>query len=445
MNNTAEYSPWYLRYVMLIAFLVIVVSLMDRYVVSILMEQIKADLSLTDTQLGWLVGPAFVVVHILFQLPLARLADRTVRRNMVAIAMFLWSGFTMLAGLANSFFTLLVTRMGVGITEAGCSPPLASLLSDYFSPERRGRAMSMFSLGGVAGIGAGMMVGGIVGQEYGWRVALIAAGLPGIFLAALVFLTLREPARGGSDGVVMDSGSQPAITEVFSELARTRTFRWVVIGASLSFVTSLGRGAWEPVFLMRIYELEQAQAGMIYFLIGPLPSMLGAFAGGVLADRLGQRDARWYLWMPALATMVTCPLMIAFFLWPVADTFIFEALPVGFAFSIAGSVIGAMASPAIIATAQTLSHPSMRAMSHALWTMAANLVGMGLGPLAAGWLSDKLAPGYGVESISYSLAIVSLVAIPAALALYLGSRSVREDFARINPDSADQQIAANAG
>lgn len=427
--NTVQCRPWYLRYVLVLAFLVMLVSIMDRYVVSILVEQIKADLGLTDTQIGWLVGPAFVVIHVLFQLPLARLADYTNRRNMIALAITLWSLFTMAAGFAKNFPVLLLTRMGVGITEAGCSPPMASLLSDYFSAEKRGRAMSIFTLGGVAGIGAGMLLGGIVGQHYGWRTAIIAAGVPGLFLAALFFLTVREPPRGQME---QDAGGaaqpRPSLGTVLRTLLGKRTFLWLIVGASFLNVTSLGRGVWEPAFLMRVYELEQAAAGMTFFLIGPVPSLLGALAGGMLADYLGQRDARWYMWLPATAMLVTFPLTAAFLLWPVASEV--AGVPAGFIFSIGGSIAAGMASPATIAIGQNLSPASMRAMTHALWTIASNLIGMGLGPLMVGVISDQLTPQYGDESIRYALLAVSAVALLAAFSFWRGGFAVNNDLVK---------------
>jgi MFS family permease len=411
---------------MAMAFLVVVVSVMDRYIVSILLQQIKLDLQLSDTDLGLLVGPAFVVVHVLFQLPLARVADRSIRRNMISVAMFLWSLFTIAAGFARSFPQLLLARMGVGVTEAASSPALASMLSDYFPPERRGRAMSMFTMGGTAGVGAGMLLGGVIGQEYGWRTALIVAGVPGVLLAILLHLTVREPQRAAHDDPTTATPAEP-VGRVVRTLFGKPTFRWLVIGASLSMVTSMGRGSWEPVFLMRVYGMDQASAGITYFLIGPLPAILGAFLGGAAADRLGKRDARWYMWLPAIATLTTFPLMTAFLLWPVVD----GAYAIPFGFSIVGSVIGAAASPATIAMGQSLAKPTMRATAHALWTMAANLVGMGLGPLIAGALSDGLGPSYGDESIRYALVVVSAVAVPAAIALHLGSRTIRRDLENV--------------
>lgn len=251
----------YQRYLLTLALLAVLVSNMDRYVVSILMEQIKSDLTLTDTQLGWLVGPAFVIIHVVFQLPLARLADRWNRKNMIAVAMGLWSLLTVAAGYAKTFPMLLITRMGVGITEAGCSPPLASLLSSYFSPQQRGKAMSIFTVGAISGIGAGMLLGGFLGREFGWRVALIATGIPGVVLALIFFLTVREPARESR----ATEAEKPSLITVLGILLRRPTYVWLIIGTSCLSMTALGRSVWEPVFLMRTFGLDQAAAGLTYF------------------------------------------------------------------------------------------------------------------------------------------------------------------------------------
>ncbi len=421
-----QYSDWYLRYVLIIGFLVTMVSLMDRYVVSILLEQIGSDLDLSDTQLGLLVGPAFVVVHIICQFPLARLADRGVRRTMIALAVMSWSLFTIAGGLTRNFAQLFVTRMGVGITEAASAPAMTSLLSDYFGARKRGLAMSMLSIGGVAGIGAGMLLGGFVGQAWGWRTALIVAGLPGVLLGLLVWFTIAEPARGGSDG-----GRQPSpltTRETLRHLWGNSTYCWIIVGASLSMVGGIGRSAWEPVFLMRVYEMEQATAGVVYFLISPLPGMLGALLGGMLVDRLGHRDVRWNLWLPTGALLGSLPLLVGFLMWPQEDMLWGTAIPIGLFLSLAASLVGGAVSPALISTSQSLVSASTRATAHAMWTIFGNLIGMGLGPVAAGWLSTYYEPVYGHESIRYALLIVTLTIIPAVLALYMGSRTITRDY-----------------
>ncbi len=424
-------SKWYHRYVLIMAFIVVALSLMDRYVVSILIEQIKADLKLTDLQIGLLVGPAFVLVHVLTQLPLARLADVANRKNMIAISLLLWSAFTLAAGFVKSFPMLLLTRMGVGLTEAGCAPPLASLLSSYFPPEKRAKAMSIFSLGGVTGIGAGMLLGGIVGQEYGWRMALIVAGAPGLLVAALFMVTVREPHRTpAAETVEKSSVMRPSMLATLKTLFAKKSFFWLLCGASLVAVGALGRGVWEPAFLMRTFGLGQANAGLAYFLMSPVPSVVGAFCGGLLADRLCTRDMRWCMWFPAAAMITAFPFGVAFLLWPESDTFFATGIPVAFLFSIAASFLAGLASPVSIATAQNLSPPSMRATAHALWAISTNLIGMGLGPLSAGFLSDYLSPQFGNDSLRYALVIVGSISLLSAVCFMKGARTVRNDVER---------------
>lgn len=414
----------YQRYLLTLALLAVLVSNMDRYVVSILMEQIKSDLTLTDTQLGWLVGPAFVIIHVVFQLPLARLADRWNRKNMIAVAMGLWSLLTVAAGYAKTFPMLLITRMGVGITEAGCSPPLASLLSSYFSPQQRGKAMSIFTVGAISGIGAGMLLGGFLGREFGWRVALIATGIPGVVLALIFFLTVREPARESR----ATEAEKPSLITVLGILLRRPTYVWLIIGTSCLSMTALGRSVWEPVFLMRTFGLDQAAAGLTYFLISPIPSLIGALLGGMLADRLSRFDLRWYMWLPALGMAVAFPTTIAFLWLPIDIVVAGTAIPLAFVFSVAGSFFAGMASPATIATAQNLSPPEMRATAHAIWTMASNLIGMGLGPLLVGILSDHWQAEFGSDALRFALLSVSSLALVAAIAFFIGARGIRNDL-----------------
>jgi len=420
-----DYSRGYQRLVLIMAFLVIMVSLMDRYVVSILMEQIKTDLSLTDTQLGWLVGPAFVVVHVLSQLPLARMADTLNRRNMIASAMAIWSLFTVAAGFAKTFPQLLITRMGVGVSEAACTPALVSLLSDYFPPERRAKAMSVITVGSVAGIGAGMLFGGFLGQQYGWRVALMLAGVPGVLLAIALMLLIREPARSQGDA----DGNNEAVSlkHVVQVLWKKGSFRWLIVGAACLHVVMLGRGVWEPVFLIRSYGMEQSQAGLTYFFISPLAAVFGGITGGILADRLCKRDLRWGLWLPAAAMLVTFPLSVTFLLMPTDLGVAQLGFPLAFVFSAVGSFTAGMGSPAAIAAAQNIVSSSMRATTHAIWSMAANLVGMGSGPLMVGLLSDYWQPALGNESLRYALVAVSGFALLSAWGFWRGGNIFNRD------------------
>ena len=282
-----RYSDGYLRYVLGVVCLISIFNTMDRTIVAVLLQNIKADLALSDFELGLVSGPAFAIVHFVAGIPIARLADRGPRRTIIAAGLFVWSVMTALTGLAQGFVHLIVVRMGVGIGEAAGSPPSASLLSDYFPPQRRARAMSMITIGAIAGLGLGLVAGGWIGENYGWRLALIALGLPGVGVALLVRFSIQEPPRGLSDpGGPTSAAQQQPILQVLRYLGSIPSFRWVVFGACLASITTLGKILWEPSFLIRSYGMSPAETGLTYFLIAALPTGIGAWGGATLADRL---------------------------------------------------------------------------------------------------------------------------------------------------------------
>lgn len=295
----SPYSRAYVLYAIGLVFLVSVFNVVDRYILSILAPAIQADLTLSDTQMGLLLGPSFSIVHFAAVLPAAWLADRYARRTVVAIGLFVWSGMTAAGGMAQSFTHIFLARMGVGVGEAAGSPPSAGLLSDTAPLVWRARALSSLTVGALCGIAVGMLLGGYLGQHYGWRAALIAVGLPGVLLALLVRFTLREPPRTPGPEV----SPWPAARHLFGY----RSFRWAVAAACVSNVALAGRSLWEPMFLVRTYELSMAQVGVVYVLIGALPSAAGALVGAALADRLGARDPRWLAWVCVASTALAAP------------------------------------------------------------------------------------------------------------------------------------------
>jgi MFS family permease len=294
--SPSGFSTAYVRYALSLIFLVAVFNVCDRTIMSVLVPEIRAEMGLTDRHLGVLMGPAFAVVHVVAGLPIARLADRTSRRTIIAAGLFAWSLLTIAQGLARSFPQLLAARMGVGIGEAAGSPPSHSLLADYASPEKRARALSVLQIGALCGTGLGMVLGGWVNEVWGWRAAFVAVGIPGIALAVLVLGTLREPPRGISDGLAAgasDGAGAPARESALGaalHLLRTPTYGWMLAGVCAAGVVAIGRSAWEPTFLREVYGMGSADAGLTYFLISPLPSAVGALAGAWLVDHLGRRD-----------------------------------------------------------------------------------------------------------------------------------------------------------
>jgi len=429
-------SRAYVYYATGVVFLVSVFNIVDRLVVSMVGPQIASDLSLSDTQLGLLLGPSFAVVHFVAILPMAWLADRTARRVVIAAGLLAWSGMTALGGAAQGFGQLFATRMGVGIGEAAGAPPSVSLLTDTVPASMRARALSSITIGSIMGIGVGLVVGGFLASAYGWRTTLIAVGLPGVLVAALVRFTLREPPR-----------SRPA-RETASPLGAARhlfglpSYRWMVAGAALAGIASVGRNLWEPTFLTRVYGFEPSRIGMQLFLFGALPTALGAYVGSTLSDRLAPRDERWPLWVCAIGNGAAAPLLVGFALWP-EDARLGGDLPAALAFLSAGGFFLGFFSAPTASVAQSLATPNMRALSHAIWSMLLTLVGQGVGAAAIGALAEQLAASAGENAIRYALAAASSLAAVSGGAYLRAARQLPADLARVA--GAPEPAAAGSG
>jgi len=420
------YSRSYVRYAMGVVLLVAMFNVIDRTIVSMLVYPIKADLGLDDSDMGVLMGPAFAVVHFLAVLPAAWLADRTSRRTVIASALSVWSAMTALGGAATGFWTLFVTRMGVGIGEAGGAPPSVSLLSDTAPESMRARALSAITIGSLIGIGVGLMAGGYLAAPLGWRLTLVAVGVPGLGIALLVRYTLREPPRTA----VVTATPLEAAKHLFA----LPSFRWMVFAAVLAGVGSMGRTMWEPEFIRRSYGYEGLGVGTTVFLYGAVPTALGAYLGSYLADRLRARDERWPLWVCALGNLASAPLLIAFLLLPVTDSS--AGLPLAFAFWIVGSVLIGFFSAPMGAMAQTLARPNMRALAHAIWTMIFTGVGQGAGPWVVGTLADAWNPTYGDDSLRYAMAAATIGVALSGLVYLVAAQRVPADLARLRAADA---------
>lgn len=420
----SPFSRAYVLYAIGLIFFVSVFNVVDRYILSILAPGIQKDLSLSDTQMGLLLGPSFSAVHFLAVLPAAWLADRYARRSVVAVGLFAWSVMTALSGIAQNFFHLFLARMGVGVGEAAGSPPSVALLSDTAPLAWRTRALSSLTVGALVGIAAGMLIGGYLGQHYGWRIAFLAVGLPGVALALLVRFTLREPPRS--------PGPKASPWTAAQHLFRFGSFRWAVAAACISNIGVAGRSLWEPSFLSRTYELSMSEVGLVYVLIGAIPSAVGALVGATIADRLSGRDPRWLAWVCVASNGLSAPFLIAFLLWP--ETHVLgiagAAVPVGFIFSFFGSFFIGFFSPPLATLAQGLATPQMRSLAHAIWSMPFTLFGMGLGPPIVGWLSQDWSGAYGSNSLRYALVLISLLLPVGALGYLAAARTLRADLAR---------------
>ena len=439
-------SPAYTRYLLGTIVVVMMLSTVDRHIVAILLEDIKADLSLSDRQLGWILGPSFTLVYALSVLPLARWADRGVRRNIIPLGLAVWSLFTISTAWVQGFGQLLLMRMGVGLGEASAGPAIQSLISDTVLPEQRSRALSFISIGAVLGLAVGMAGGGWLNELWGWRVAFVVAGAPGIIVALVFRFTIREPARGAIEGRDVSREGKGSLLADCRYLLSMPSMRWLLVAHGFALLYTSGKGAWEPTFIRRVYEMGSGSAGTWYFFTTPIPSILGLFLGGWLCDRWSRRDRRAHLWVPILSLVGSLPFMILFLVWP-ADHRVdlpggLPAMPVAFGFSIVSSIVGAMHSAPFLAAVQGLAKLRMRASAAAVFSLTGSGIGSGLGPLLVGEMNVRLASTYGDEAIRWGLVWLSFGFVLSAIACWFAARGIREDFDRTTRESlADAERA----
>src|SRR5262245_3397280 len=413
-------SRAYANYVLGLLVVVYVMNFVDRQLISILIEPIKAEFGATDAAMGILTGFAFAIFYTVAGIPVARLANAWLRRSVIAIGLALWSGMTALTGLSRSFGELALARIGVGIGEAGGTPPSHALLSDYFPPDRRATALGIFSLGVPLGTLLGYSLGGWIGQHYGWRTAFVWIGLPGVLLALLVRLTVREPRRGAFESG-RHAGARATTGEVLRYLRALHSFRWIVPAVSLASFSGYGFAVWKPVFLMRVHDFSMAEAGLWIGLLSGGTGFLSTLVGGFTADWLARRDPSWALRLCALSVLAALPFQLAFLLWPDPIVALLVFVP--------GGLVGGMWPPPSYAATQNLVPPHMRALASAILLFFLNLIGLGAGPFAVGWLSDLFAPSLGKESVRWALVIPLAFNVFGAFAYWQASKSYAAELA----------------
>ena len=409
-----RYSPGYSNYVLGMLFLAYVFNFVDRQIPSMLVEPIKADLGLTDTQMGFLTGPAFALFYSTLGIPIARLADLRSRVNIISIGLALWSAMTVVSGLVQNFVQMALARIGVGVGEAALSPPAHSLLSSYFPPERRATALGIYAMGIHIGILFGALAGDFLREVWGWRVAFIAVGAPGVLLALVIYLTVREPPKP-------PAAEAPPVGEVFRFLWRLPSFRHASLGMGLTAFAGYSFASWAPTYLERVHGMVGTERGIKYGLVLGIGGAIGSVLAGWLADRFGQRDVRWWLWVPALATVGPLAFTLPFFFGDEPN----RALAVVFP----GLLIAAMYQGPIFATVQSLAKEQMRAVASGLLLFATNIIGLALGPPAVGFLNDHVFAHHGDDAIRYSMAAVLIVMGVWGLAHFLlGARTLTVDL-----------------
>jgi predicted MFS family arabinose efflux permease len=415
----------YSYYVLGLLFVVYVVNFIDRQILAILLDPIKEDLGVSDTAMGFLTGFAFAFFYTIAGLPIARWADSGVRRNIIALGLAAWSLMTAVSGLARNFAQLAIARVGVGVGEAACTPPAHSLISDYFPPARRATALTSYATGIHVGIMIGFLAGGWLTELFDWRTAFFVAGLPGLLLAVVVRLTLREPARGQSEVGHVDTRGA-SVREVARFLLARRSFVFVQLAGGLHALAAYGLAVWVPAFLGRVHDMGPAEIGTGLALVAGPGGAAGVFLVGKLSDRLSPRDARWYLWLPTLTALLPLPFTLGFLL--LDDRF--WALACYLPHTLLGS---GYVGPKYALT-QSVVKVRMRAQAAAIMMLFTNLIGLGAGPQVVGILSDLFSAGSGAHSLRYALLIMVIFNVGVAVLYLVAARTVREDLASRDND-----------
>lgn len=358
-------------------------NFVDRTILATLGQAIKLDLLISDAQLGLLQGLAFAAFYTTLGIPLARLSERVNRVSLISICLILWSAMTALCGAAQNYWQLFLCRVGVGIGEAGCSPPAHSLISDLYEPRKRATALAVYSFGIPLGTMVGAVMGGWLVEHFSWRVAMVVVGLPGVALALVFRMLAREPVRGAADERIVEAEAPPSIRETARHLFGHRAFLHITIGATLVGFVGYGTGTFAYAYFIRMFELRYAELGLVYGLVGGLSAGLGTLLGGWMSDWAGKRRVSWYALLPAIGLLVATPTYILAFTqadWKMAMAWML--LPGLFHYAYIGPTLGTM---------HNLALPRMRATATALFFVVVNLVGLGLGPYATGALIDWAA------------------------------------------------------
>lgn len=394
--------------------LVYTFNFVDRQILGILAGPIKAELGLSDTQLGLLGGIAFAALYSTLAIPLALLADRSSRTWVITASLAVWSGFTALCGMATGFWQLFLARLGVGVGEAGGVAPSYALIADYFPPRERARALAVYSLGIPLGAALGVMFGGHIAARVDWRTAFVAVGLAGVLIAPLFRLVVREPARAPK------SSRTTSLKAVFPMLARKRSFWLMALGAASSSMLGYGFAFWFPQLLQRSFGLDLVQTSHFYGGVLLLGGIAGVLGGGMIGDRFGARDRGRFASIPALAFLFAVPLFAAGILsGSVALAFALFLVPQALAYVWLGPVITAV---------QHLVPAEMRATASASFLLINNLVGIGGGTFVLGALSDALAADHGDDALRISMLIALVFYLIAALLMALAAKPLRRDW-----------------
>lgn len=393
-------------------------NFIDRQIVGILAEPIKADLGLTDGELGWMGGTAFALFYTLLAIPIAMLADRRDRSWIITIGLTLWSAATAMCGMAQNFWQLFLARMSVGVGEAAGVAPAYSLISDLYPPERRSRALAIFSLGIPLGSAFGVLFGGLIAAFIDWRYAFLIIGVAGVLFAPLFKYVVRDPGHGRSDEAPRTAA--PGLGLVFRTIAAKPAFWLLGFGAGTASLVSYGLAFWIPSFLARSYGLELEERSWIFAAILLFGGGAGIWFGGLAGDKLGNAHPRGYALVPAIAFAITLPAyLLAFSTQSLLLSSLLFLIPTALGLTWLGPVVTAVTK---------LVPPEMRATASALFLFINNLIGLGLGSTVIGLISDSLTARYGEEALRYSAMATTTLYALAAFLMFLAARRLQRDI-----------------
>lgn len=376
---------------------VYILNFLDRQIVNILAEPIARDLSLSDADIGLLTGLAFALFYTFLGIPIARHADKpsTNRVGLISVSLAIWSGMTVLCGMAQNFVQLLLARIGVGVGEAGCTPAAHSLITDRVEPAKRASAIAFYGLGIPIGSLLGLIVGGLVADQWGWRTAFMVVGIPGILLALVLPLMIKEVRHKPDPTAAGVSGAGFTALEALKEVFGTRAFLYIAIASSVTAFLGYGKGVWALILFQRSHGLSAGETGLLLGVALGIAGIFGTWLGGYLADRFGKVDKRHMLTTPAIGMAVAAPILFVGYWvdeWHVAIALLF--IP---------TVLNAAYYGPTFACVHGLVRPQARAMASAVMLFLQNLIGLGLGPLLFGIASEMLKPAVGIESVRYVL------------------------------------------
>jgi MFS family permease len=412
------YRSWFLFVMILVSASVVG----ERYMMAVMVGDIKRDLGLNDTEIGLAKDLAIAIVYLIAVIPLARVADRWSKRKMVAIAAATWSVAVLLCGLAQSFWMLLLGRATIGLGEGAYTPPSQSWIADNFPLHQRATVMALFLLGASLGNFMGPAVGGWLTEDYGWRQAMLLASIPGFILVPIVWFTLRDVRPGLSDNLsAAQMAEAPPFFDTVKQLLAIKTLRWLILAAALNTLITMGYVSWAPAYMERSFGMSARDAGIQMGGALAIGSVVGHTIGGPLSDWLGRRDLRWYIWIMAFSGVGA--VAIAWTALSAPEAWVFPLLGLNM-------LIGGMSAAPLLAVVSGLAPAHSRSVAVALLMVAINVVGLGGGPAFVGWLSDQLAASHGTDSLGMAMRYCLAVGVPSTIAALIAANACRDDFAR---------------